>query len=87
MRTTLTLDDDVLEQVKQFAEGRKISLGRAASELIRRGVNRPLQTHVVNGLHVVTLPPDSPTISPERVRELMDGEFDDLFKDMFKRKS
>jgi hypothetical protein len=84
MRTTLSLDDDVLEQVKQFAEGRKISLGRAASELIRRGVNRPLQTHVVHGLHVITLPPDSPPVSPERIRELLEEADADEFRKVMK---
>jgi hypothetical protein len=70
MRTTLTLDDDVLEHVREFAEGRKISLGRAASELIRRGVDRPVRTRVVNGLHVFDPPPGGPTITAERIREL-----------------
>ena len=74
MRTTLTLDDDVLEQVKQFAEGRKISLGRAASELIRRGVNQPVRTKIVNGLHVFDPPPGSPSIDSERVKELLEEE-------------
>jgi hypothetical protein len=80
MRTTLSIDDDVLEQVKDFAKGRRISLGRAASELIRRGVERPLQTHIVNGLHVITLPPGSPTVSSERVNELLHSEYDDEFQ-------
>jgi hypothetical protein len=77
MRTTLALDDDVLEQVKQFAEGRKMSLGRAASELIRRGITRPLQTHIANGLHVISLPSDSPTVSAERVQKLLNEQYDD----------
>ena len=70
MRTTLALDDDVLEQVKLFAEGRKMSLGRAASELIRRGVNRPVPTRRVNGLHVFDPPEDSPTVSSEQIYQL-----------------
>lgn len=77
MRTTLALDDDVLEEVKRFAEDRKVSLGRAASELIRRGISRPLQTHLVNGLHVVSLPGDSPTVTAERVHDLINEQYDD----------
>lgn len=74
MRVTINLDDDALEYVDQFAQGRPMSRGRAASELIRRGYNRPLVTHEVNGLHVVTVPPGSPMIDPARARELEEEE-------------
>jgi hypothetical protein len=70
MRVTINLDDDVLEYLDQFSQERPMSRGRAASELIRRGFTHPLTTHIVNGLHVVTVPPGSPKIAAERVREL-----------------
>jgi hypothetical protein len=70
MRTTLALDDDVLEQVKRFAEDRRMSLGRAASELIRRGVSRPVPTRMVNGLHVFDPPSESPMVTSEEVYRL-----------------
>ena len=75
MRTTLALDDDVLEQVKRYAEDRGVSMGEAASELIRRGIERPLATRIVNGLHIPILPPNSTLVTSERVREL-DSEQD-----------
>jgi hypothetical protein len=75
MRTTLALDDDVLEQVKRYAEDRGVSVGKAASELIRRGIERPLATRIVNGLHIPILPPNSTLVTSERVREL-DAEQD-----------
>ncbi len=37
MRTTLNLDDDVLQKVKDYAESRSLSVGRAVSELVRKG--------------------------------------------------
>lgn len=37
MRTTVTLDDDVLAVARALAERRRMSLGRALSELARRG--------------------------------------------------
>jgi negative regulator of replication initiation len=74
MRTTINLDDDVLEQVKQYADSRSLALGRAASDLIRRGLNAPLQTQVVNGFHVVVLPEGSPSLTTERVKTLLDEE-------------
>jgi hypothetical protein len=70
MRTTLALDDDVFEQVKKYAEGRGVSMGKAASELIRRGIERPVPTHIVNGLHVFSAPPGGPRVTSEQVREL-----------------
>jgi hypothetical protein len=70
MRTTIAIDDDLLPHVKNYAEGRDISIGKAVSELVRRGLQAPLRTRVVNDFHVVDLPPDSPAISLEHVRKL-----------------
>lgn len=72
MRTTLSLDDDVLQEAKAYAQSREIALGKAVSELVRRGLYAPLQTRVVNGFHVVDLPPGSPRVSSEHVRKLQD---------------
>ena len=55
------------------AESRDIALGKAVSDLLRRGLRAPLQTRLVNGFHVVELPPDSDSISAEKVRELEAG--------------
>ena len=37
MRTTVTIDDDVLAVARALAERNRMSLGRALSELARRG--------------------------------------------------
>jgi hypothetical protein len=70
MRTTISLDDDLIPEVKTYAESRDISVGKAVSELVRRGLNAPLQTRVVNGFHVVELPIGSPPVSTEHIRKL-----------------
>ncbi len=75
MRTTLAIDDDVLEQVKDYAAQRKIPLGRAATELIRRGISRPAPTHMSNGLRVFSRSAESPLITEDLVRKL-DSEQD-----------
>ena len=72
MRTTLSLEDDVLEEIKTYAKSREIALGKAVSELVRRGLRAPLQTRVVNDFHVVELPPGSPRVSIEHVRTLQE---------------
>lgn len=74
MRTTLSLDDDVLEEVKTYAQNRDIALGKAVSELVRRGLNAPLQTRTLNDFHVVELPPGSPRVTSEHVRKLQDEQ-------------
>jgi hypothetical protein len=74
MRTTLNLDDDVLELLKDYAESRSVALGRAASELVRKGLAAPVQTRLVNGFHAVVLPADSPKISSQKVKALLEDE-------------
>ncbi len=70
MRTTIAIDDDVLHSVKSYAEGRSISLGKAITELVRRGLEAPLRTRAVNGFLVVDLPSDSPVVRTIDVRRL-----------------
>ena len=70
MRTTLNLDDDALEMVRQYSEARSVAMGKAASELVRKGFSSPTPTRIVNGIVVFDVPPDSPRITTERVKEL-----------------
>jgi hypothetical protein len=70
MRTTFNLDDDVYELVRQYAESRSQPLGKAVSELVKRGLNAPLRTKLVNGFHVLELPPDTPPVTSEHVKRV-----------------
>jgi hypothetical protein len=70
MRTTLNLDDDVLEKVKNYAESRSLPVGRAVSELVRKGLNTPTPTRVEYGIQVFDIPSGSPRITAKRVKEL-----------------
>ncbi len=74
MRTTLSLDDDVVQELKLYADTRNIGLGKAVSELVRRGLRAPLQTRLLNGFYVVDLPPGTPPVTPEQVRKLHEKE-------------
>jgi hypothetical protein len=74
MRTTLNLDDDVVELLKGYAEDRSVALGKAASELMRRGWATPVETRMVNGFHAVVLPANSPKIRPEKIKQLLEDE-------------
>lgn len=74
MRTTLSLEDDAIKAIQAYARSRRLSLGKAASELIRRGARYQLGIRRVNGFPVLDAPDDFPTITTERVRELLDEE-------------
>jgi hypothetical protein len=72
MRTTLSLDDDILPDVKRYAETRSLALGKAVSELVRRALTTPRPTRLdpVTGLRVFDLPPGSSRVTAKKVLEL-----------------
>jgi len=70
MRTTLSLDDDVFQLVKGYAENRSLAMGKAVSELVRRGLSAPVKTRVVNGLVVFDIPENSAPVTSELVKRL-----------------
>ena len=70
MRTTLSLDDDVFQVVKTYAENRSLAMGKAVSELVRRGLSAPPKTRVVNGLVVFDIPEGSKAVTSELVKQL-----------------
>jgi hypothetical protein len=69
MRTTLSLDDDVFQLARGYAESRSLALGKAVSELVRKGLRAPTPTRMVNGLLVFDVAPD-PRITSKRIKEL-----------------
>lgn len=74
MRTTLSLEDDAVEAIQAYAKSRRLSLGKAASELIRRGTRYRVGIRKLNGLPVFDASEDFPEITSKRVRELLDEE-------------
>ncbi len=74
MRTTLNLDTDVLRLLKNYASDRSVSLGDAVSELVRRGLETPVQMRMVNGFYVVDIPAGTPMVSSARVKELLEED-------------
>ena len=70
MRTTLALDDDILELAARQAKLRGVSLGKAVSDLMRRGLSATTPSLDKDGLVVFQLPKDSPQVTTEDVRRL-----------------
>jgi len=72
MRTTISIDDDAFKLVKQYAEVRSLGLGKALSELVRRGASHEWGIREEKGFYVVDLPPDSPKVTTKQVLALKD---------------
>ena len=70
MRTTLTLDDDILELAARQSKLRGVSLGRTVSDLLRRGLSATTPSHDKDGLVVFQLPADSPKVTTDDVRRI-----------------
>ena len=73
MRTTLTLSDDALEAARKLARRKRVSVGEAVSELVRRGAELPVPTTDCQGLAVVRLPDGSPRVTAWTIAVLLDG--------------
>ena len=70
MRTTITIDDDVLAVARALADRKGTSLGSAVSELARRGFKSTITVRE-DGMPVFKVPDDAPPITSEDVyREL-----------------
>lgn len=72
MRTTLTIDDDVLEAARAISERRGQPIGAVVSELARRGLTPPPAARERNGIRLFPPRPDEPPVTPELVKRLLD---------------
>jgi hypothetical protein len=68
MRTTLDIDDDVLQAAKEIAANRETTAGRVLSELARKALEPARTPRVRNG---VPLMPRRPKGSPRPTMELV----------------
>ena len=75
MRTTLTIDDDLLAAAKTLARNQSVSVGRVLSQLARRGLNAtPRVGEAPSGsdFPVFTVPREAHPITLEDVRKAED---------------
>ncbi len=71
MRTTLNLDDDVMEEAARRAKLMRIPLGKAVSELARRGMRLAPPIKNVDGLIVFDPPKGSAKITALQVKDAL----------------
>lgn len=67
MRTTLEIEDDVLEAARSLARAEGKSLGEVLSRLARRGLAPRPQIEERGGFPVFSVPADAGPITPEMV--------------------
>jgi len=70
MRTTLTLDDDVLASARALAAQRGVPIGTIISDLARRGLSPTQAAATRNGIRLFPLRPDAGPVTPELVKTL-----------------
>ena len=71
MRTTITMDEETAKIAAHYARSRGVSLSKAISELIQRGI-RPRVSRIkyVDGFPMLDLPKPKKPLTTERVKEL-----------------
>ena len=78
MRTTLQLDDDVLDAARVLARRRRLSVGAVISDLARQALRRPAGLEEVpsqrSGLPLLPLKPSGGVVDLNLVNHLRDGE-------------
>ena len=75
MRTTLDLDEDVLQAAKELAARRGLTAGQVISELVRKAMKpeSPAQ-RIRNGVPLLPRRPGSPLVTMKHVNDLRDAE-------------
>jgi hypothetical protein len=73
VRTTLQIDDDVLEDARSIARAEGRSVGAVISELARRSL-RPVGIKHVDGLPVFDVPADAPIVTSEDVARALEED-------------
>jgi len=72
MRTTLNLEEDVLLAVKEIAQRRGVSLGKALSDLARQALSRQESTQARNGVPLFPVASEPRVVTLELVNQLRD---------------
>jgi hypothetical protein len=74
MRTTLDIDDDVLQAAKELGEMKKKTAGQILSELARQALEPKRAYRVRNGVPILPHRPGTPLITNADVRRWLDED-------------
>lgn len=67
MRTTLNVDDEILEVLRALSRARGVSIGQVVSDLARRALRPSPSVRDERGFPVFDVPDDAPTFGSEDV--------------------
>ena len=74
MRTTLDVENDVLDAARTLAAARGVSVGAALSELARRGVAARTPMNLRNGFAVFQVAAGTPGFGPDEIAAAIERE-------------
>ena len=74
MRTTLEIDDDLLQVARQLARQRGTTIGQTVSELVRQALEPKTAGRVRNGVPLFAPKPGARKPNLNLVNRLRDGE-------------
>lgn len=77
MRTTLSIDDDILSVAHTLSNERKVSLGQVISDLARKGLRGgrvPYCASFSDNLPVFTVRENAPPITPDMIKSAEDEQ-------------
>jgi len=74
MRTTLNIDDDIFEMARGLSDSRRISIGKALSDLARRGSQARAPSVSNSGFFTFEVNGDLSPFGPKEVRGALDSE-------------
>jgi hypothetical protein len=74
VRTTLDIDDDVLQAAKELGAMQKKTAGQILSELARKAICPPRTYDVRNGVPIIHRKPGTPLVTTADVRRLQEDE-------------
>ena len=72
MRTTVTIDDEIFQAVKELARQKNISAGKVLSDLARKGLQASNATKTKRGIPVFPISDNSKIITLDDVKKLDD---------------
>ena len=73
MRTTLTIDDDILAAAKSLADHQGTTVGQVISSLAREALRPKDFTEATrNGIPLLPVQPNAKPVTPELIRRLRD---------------
>jgi len=74
MRTTLQVDDDILQAAKVLARSQQRSLGKVISDLARRGLQPSGKQSIHQGFPVFTVADDAALVTDADIKAALDDE-------------